>query len=103
MARIPGVRLHQALRLLRLPRLMRRYAARVDPDAPEKSADLDDRSLADFGKLYFGTSVLDYWMTPFATGDSLCDASSTSRALFLRRQRGRWPERPPSGTRKRAS
>jgi oxygen-dependent protoporphyrinogen oxidase len=85
--RIPGVKRRQGLRLVRLPRLMRRYAARVDPDAPEKSAELDDRSLADFGKLYFGSSVLDYWMTPFVTSASLGDEYQTSRVHFLQRHR----------------
>ena len=49
--RIPGVRPLQALRLVRLPRLVARYGGRIDPEAPERAADLDDRSLGDFGRL----------------------------------------------------
>jgi oxygen-dependent protoporphyrinogen oxidase len=86
-ARISGVKKRQGLCLVRLPRLMRRYAAHVGPDAPERAADLDDRSLADFGKLYFGSSVLDYWMAPFVTSASLGDEYQISRVHFLRRHR----------------
>jgi protoporphyrinogen oxidase len=85
--RIPGVKRRHGLCLVRLPRLMRRYAVHVDPDAPEKAADLDDRSLADFGRLYFGGSVLDYWMAPFVTSASLGDEHQTSRVHFLQRHR----------------
>jgi protoporphyrinogen oxidase len=92
--RIPGVRLLHALRLVRLPRLMARYGARIDPEAPERAADLDDRSLGDFGRLYFGRSVLAHWMGPFVTGTSLGDADDLSRVLFLRRYRSHGGERP---------
>ena len=85
--RIPGVKPRQALRLLRLSRLMKRYGSRLEAGAPERAADLDDRSLADFGALYFGRSVVDYWMAPFLTADSLGDERETSRVHFLRRFR----------------
>jgi protoporphyrinogen oxidase len=85
LARIPGVRPHEALRLLRLPRLLRRYARCLDPEAPETGAPLDDRSLADFARLYFGRGVLDYWMAPFITSAAPGDEEATSRVLFLRR------------------
>jgi oxygen-dependent protoporphyrinogen oxidase len=89
-ARVPGVRLHEALRLARLPRLMRRYARHLDPDRtglplPEAAAPLDDRSLADFGGLYFGRSVVDRWMEPWLAERSPVDPSQASRALFLLR------------------
>jgi len=84
-ARIPGVRPREALRLVRLPRLLRRYGARLDPERPENAAPLDDRSLADFARLYFGTSVLERWMGPELCSDTLCEAGDTSRALYLRR------------------
>ena len=71
--RIPGVKPHQALRLVRLSRLLTRYESKLEASAPEQAADLDDRSLADFGALYFGRSVVDYWMAPFLTADSLGD------------------------------
>jgi oxygen-dependent protoporphyrinogen oxidase len=86
-ARIPGVRWLHALRLVRLPRLLARFADRLDPGRPGRAAGLDDRSLADFARLYFGASVLDRWMAPLAFGGSGGDARETSRALFLRRFR----------------
>jgi oxygen-dependent protoporphyrinogen oxidase len=82
--RTPGIRPHQALRLLRLPRLVRRYAPHLDPAAPERAAPLDDRSLADFARLYFGNGVLEHWMAPAVAAGSLADPQQTSRALFLR-------------------
>src|SRR5262245_3284613 len=92
-ARTPGVRLHEALRLLRLPRLLARYAAALDPERPESAAPLDDRSLADFARLYFGRSVLERWMEPELC-DALADAGEASRALWLRRARGLAGARP---------
>ncbi len=82
-ARIPGVRWREALRLLRLPRLLRRYAPWLDPREPERAARWDDRSLADFGRLYFGASVLERWMEPRLACRAHADAAETSRALFL--------------------
>jgi oxygen-dependent protoporphyrinogen oxidase len=82
-ARIPGIRIHQALRLLRLPRLVARYGNRIDPERPERAASLDDRSLADFGRLYFGARIVEHWMGPLVTRTSLADAREASRVLFL--------------------
>ena len=82
-AAIPGVRRLQAVRLLRLPRLLARYQAQLEPDAPERAAPLDDRSLHDFGRLYFGESVVERWMAPLV--GPLGDSPDTSRVLFLRR------------------
>jgi len=82
-ARIPGIGMRHALRLIRLPRLDARYGDRIDPDRPERAAGLDDRSLADFGRLYFGKSVVDRWMAPMVTRESLGDAHNASRVLFL--------------------
>lgn len=81
--RIPGVSQVQALRLLRLPRLLARYAEALDLEAPERAAALDDRSLADFCDLYFGRSVLEGWMGPRATAESLGDVEQMSRVQFL--------------------
>jgi oxygen-dependent protoporphyrinogen oxidase len=82
--RVPGVRWVDALRLLRLGRIERRFADLLDPDAPERGARLDDRSLADFARLYFGRSALSHWAEPFTADLALCDAEETSRLLFLR-------------------
>jgi phytoene dehydrogenase-like protein len=82
-SRRSGVRRLQAARLVRLPRLLARYQPQLDPDAPERAAPLDDRSLHDFGRLYFGESVVERWMAPLV--GPLGDSPDTSRALFLRR------------------
>ena len=84
-AAIPGTKRLDALRLVRLPRLLARYAPQLESDAPELAAPLDDRSLADFGRLYFGASVVERWMAPFV--GPLGASPDTSRALFLRRYR----------------
>jgi protoporphyrinogen oxidase len=87
LVRLPGVRPWEGLRLVRLPRLMRRYGGRIDPEAPERAADLDDRSVADFGRLYFGRSVLDRWLAPFLTSVTLADEREASRVQLLLRHR----------------
>jgi len=84
-ARLPGVRLHEALRLRRLARILRRFRGILDPRRPECAARLDDRSITDFTRLYFGRSVLDGWIAPFSADPSLSDPDSTSRVLFLLR------------------
>ncbi len=92
-ARIPGIRIHEALRLLRLPRLIARYGNRIDPERPELAASLDDRSLADFGRLYFGARIVEHWMGPLVTRTSLSDTREASRVLFLHRYVDRAGER----------
>ena len=95
--RVPGVRWRESLRLVRLPRLLARYGDRLDPTQPAAAADLDDRSLADFCELYFGSSVLDRWMAPIVTSASLGDPREMSRVqllLELRRTRGARPGVP---------
>jgi protoporphyrinogen oxidase len=86
-ARIPGIPVHQALRLLRLPRLVARYGNRLDPERPECAASLDDRSLADFGRLYFGARVTENWMGPLVSRSSLANPCDASRVLFLHQYR----------------
>ncbi len=78
-----GVRLWDQLRLLRLPRLMRRYAPILDPARPERAAELDYRSVADFGRLYFGHRVVERLITPRVTADTLGDERELSRVAFL--------------------
>jgi len=92
-ARIPGVGIHQSLGLLRLPRLVARYGNRIDPERPERAASLDDRSLADFGELYFGARVTRHWMAPLVSRTSLADAREVSRVLFLHHYQDRAGER----------
>jgi protoporphyrinogen oxidase len=82
-ARIPGVRLLEALRLRRLARLERRFADLIEPASPERAGRLDDRSVADFVRLYFGASVLERWAEPLLASDLLADAAETSRVCFL--------------------
>jgi protoporphyrinogen oxidase len=92
--RVPGARLREALRVVRLPRLLARYGPAIDPERPELAADLDDRSLADFGRLYFGDSVVSSWMAPFATGGTLGDPDAMSRVQFLHEMRRQASGRP---------
>lgn len=87
--RVPGVSLRGRIRLARLARLQRRFAALFDAAAPERAARLDDRSLADFARLYFGRRVLERHMEPLCGGDFLADAESASRLLFLLHHAGR--------------
>ncbi|MCP5068892.1 MAG: FAD-dependent oxidoreductase [bacterium] len=82
-ARIPGVRWRDALRLRRLPRLLAKFEELIDPADPVLAARLDDRSLADFVRLYFGASALDHWAAPLMAGDALADPHETSRLLFI--------------------
>lgn len=83
-ARIPGVSTGEALRMLRLPRLMRRYATNLTRFAPERAAAHDDRSLQDFISTYFGSNVFENWALPWLSSYTNCDAYHTSRVLFLR-------------------
>jgi protoporphyrinogen oxidase len=87
LVRLPGVWPWEGIRLVRLPRLMRRYGARLDPTAPERAADLDDRSVADFARLYFGRSVLERWLGPFLSGATQADENEASRVQLLLRHR----------------
>lgn len=92
--RVPGIRWWEALRLVRLPRLMARYSEALDLTAPERAAPLDDRSVADFCRLYFGQSVLEQWLEPRLLAFSLGDARDTSRVQLLHELRERGLARP---------
>ena len=87
LVRLPGMWPGVGLRLVRLPRLMRRYGARIDPAYPERAADLDDRSVADFARLYFGRNVLDRWLAPFLTSVTMADEQEASRVQLLLRHK----------------
>lgn len=82
-ARTPGVRWRDALRLRRLPRLLKKFEALLDPSDPLRAARLDDRSVADFVRLYFGSSALEHWAAPLMISDALADPNETSRLLFI--------------------
>lgn len=81
---IEGVARLHALRLIRLERQLRRFGDLFDPAAPERAARLDDRSLGDYVRLYFGSTVLERWAAPFVAELGFCDPEATSRLLFLR-------------------
>jgi oxygen-dependent protoporphyrinogen oxidase len=82
-ARTPGLRPADWLRLPRLPRLMRRYAAQLDPARPERAAALDDRSVADFVSLYLGERLLQRVAAPLVTSVTVGDEQALSRVAFL--------------------
>jgi len=83
-ARIPGVRAYQAFRLRRFGRLLRRFEGLMDAENPERAVRLDDRSVADFARLYFGRSVLEQWVAPLLAADLQADPEEASRLLFWR-------------------
>ena len=77
-SRIPGPGLLERAKLLRFPRLMRRYAPLLDASRPERAASLDFRSVRDHVALYFGKGNLEFWLTPeiqSAYGDSVEELS----------------------------
>ena len=82
-ARTPGVRWRDRARLLRFPRLIERYAPLLDPEQPERAADLDYRSVADFARLYLGRSLFERFVTPRVTAETLGDEHQLSRVAFL--------------------
>jgi oxygen-dependent protoporphyrinogen oxidase len=83
-ARMGGVRWREALRLIRLGRIERRFGDLLVPGAPERATRLDDRSVADFVRLYFGPSVLERWAAPLVEAWGHADPGETSRVLLLR-------------------
>ncbi len=83
LARAPGIRLDQSLRLLRLERLLRSFAPLLELSHPERGARLDDRSLADFGRLYFGAPSLRRVLVPALLSTAPCLPEETSRMLWL--------------------
>jgi oxygen-dependent protoporphyrinogen oxidase len=92
-ARSGGVRLVEGLRLRRLARLERRFRDLLDAERPELAVRLDDRSAADFVRLYFGTSVWERWAEPQLASDLLADPVEASRVCLLlaRAARGEAP------------
>jgi oxygen-dependent protoporphyrinogen oxidase len=86
-ARTSGLRWFDGLRLLRLPRLAARYGQHLDLARAEHAAPLDDRSLRDFGELYFGRRCVERWLEPWLAERAPVDEREASRAAFLLRWR----------------
>ena len=79
----PGVPPWQALRMRGLRRLIDWFGERLDPHAPEDATRLDDRSVADFVRLYLGPRVLERLLEPLFTAHFGLQAEWTSRVLLL--------------------
>jgi oxygen-dependent protoporphyrinogen oxidase len=86
---LPGMPLRDGFRLLRIERLLRRFASLLGADHPEHAVRLDDRSVADFVRLYFGAGALERWAQPLLAADLGLDVAHTSRAALLRHHVGR--------------
>jgi oxygen-dependent protoporphyrinogen oxidase len=80
---IPGVSRRDALKLVRWRRLFARYRRLLAPEAPERAAELDFRSAADFTRLYFGKTPFDYWVSPEITSLHGGDPHEISRVAIL--------------------
>ena len=87
--KLPGMPLREGFRLLRLERLLRRFTSILGGDHPEHATRLDDRSVADFTRLYFRDAVLARWVQPLIAADLGLDPANTSRVAFLRHHVGR--------------
>jgi len=81
---LPGMPLRDGWRLLRLERLLGRFSSILDADSPEHATRLDDRSVADFVRLYFGAGALASWAQPLLAADLGLDVAHTSRVALLR-------------------
>lgn len=86
---LPGMPLRDGLRMLRLERWRRRFESLLGADHPEHAARLDDRSVADFVRLYFGDGALARWAAPLLGADLGLDCTNTSRVALLRHHSGR--------------
>jgi len=87
--RLPGMPLREGFRLLRLARLVRRFETLLGADHPEHATRLDDRSVSDFVRLYFGDAVLACWSAPLLAADLGLESADTSRVALLRHHVGR--------------
>ncbi len=81
--RVPGIPWRERRRLARLDRLLERFADLLDPSALERATRLDDRSAADFVRLYVGRHALANWAEPLLGSELLADAAETSRVLLM--------------------
>jgi oxygen-dependent protoporphyrinogen oxidase len=87
--RLPGMPLRDGFRLLRIERLLRRFGSLLSADHAEHAVRLDDRSVADFVRLYFGAGSLERWAQPLLAADLGLEVAHTSRAALLRHHVGR--------------
>ena len=84
---IPGVSWRQGMRVHRLGRLLRKFEDILTPAHPERAVRMDDRSIADFIRTYFGSTVLDRWVEPLMVADAGgASVHAASRQLFLLHQ-----------------
>ncbi len=72
-----------APRLRRLALLQSWLGSEIDPDAPERATRLDDRSVADFSRVYLGRRVLERFLAPLVATIFGVDAARTSRQLLF--------------------
>lgn len=79
----PGVPPWEALRLRRLHHLLDWFGERLDPHAPEGATRLDDRSVADFARLYLGTRLCERLLEPLLEAPFGLRAEATSRVLLF--------------------
>ena len=67
---LPGVGWREGLRVHRLGRLLRKFEDILVPSRPLDGVRMDDRSIADYVRTYFGTSVLERWVEPYVMADA---------------------------------
>ncbi len=94
--RIPGLGVVERGRLLRFGRLLSRARPQLDAAYPERAAPLDDRSVRDHVKLYFGRGPLELWLGPQIAGEYGDSVEELSRAaLWLHCRAAGFGERRP--------
>jgi oxygen-dependent protoporphyrinogen oxidase len=71
------------LRMRRLALLESWLGGEIDPAAPERATRLDDRSVADFCRVYLGRRALDHLLAPACATLFGLDAANTSRQLLF--------------------
>jgi len=72
-----------AARLRRLHQLLRGYGEWLDPTLPERGERLDDRSVADWAKLYLGARASTHVYAPLLATHYGLDANEVSRLLAI--------------------
>ncbi len=73
----------EGLRRRRLRRLLAWFSDQLDPRAPERGVRLDDRSVADFARVYLGRAWLESRLVPLVEGGFALPADDTSRLLLM--------------------